>query len=173
MIEKTFDYLAIPPIILTGLFGIIMAFNFPEKQTEIVHKTKIVEKIVDSEKTEPFSEYAMLMFLKEMKADHIAIIMTQAKMECGFTSNIFRENHNLFGMQLPKRRQTTAIGENRGCAVYENWKMCVIDYIFWQNVNGKGLTEEAYIALLMKKYAKSKYPMLKEMLKRTKERFLL
>jgi uncharacterized FlgJ-related protein len=35
-----------------------------------------------------------------------------------FTSDIFKENRNLFGMRLAKIRDTTAIGENRKHAVY-------------------------------------------------------
>jgi len=45
------------------------------------------------------------------------LITAQAGFETGnFTSVIFKENNNLFGMKLPKVRKTTAIGENRGHA---------------------------------------------------------
>lgn len=37
-----------------------------------------------------------------------------------FTSSIFKENNNLFGMKRPVIRQTTAIGENKGHAVYSS-----------------------------------------------------
>ncbi len=60
------------------------------------------------------------------------IIVAQAMLETGlFMSSIFYENNNLFGMKLPKVRETTAIGENRGHAVYSDWVNSVDDYILW------------------------------------------
>ena len=62
------------------------------------------------------------------------IIRLQAILETGFfTSEVFLENNNLFGMKLPRVRRTTAIGENRGHAVYETWMDSVDDYILWYN----------------------------------------
>lgn len=46
-------------------------------------------------------------------------LTAQAAHETGnFTSTIFKNNHNLFGMKLPRVRQTTAIGSSKGHAVY-------------------------------------------------------
>lgn len=44
-----------------------------------------------------------------------------------FTSKIFRENNNLFGMKFPKVRKTTAIGERYGHAIYNSLKESVED----------------------------------------------
>lgn len=60
--------------------------------------------------------------------------MAQAKLETGnFTSNIWKENHNAFGMHQPKVRQTLSIGENRHCAKYYNWLDSVKDYRMFQD----------------------------------------
>ena len=56
-----------------------------------------------------------------------------------FTSNIYKENHNLFGMKVPERRSTVVIGVNRGHAVYLDWKMSVIDYALFQEAYMSGI----------------------------------
>ena len=61
------------------------------------------------------------------------IVFAQSILESArYTSNICIENSNLFGMKLPTQRPTTAIGENRGHAVYHNWIDSVIDLALWQ-----------------------------------------
>lgn len=56
-------------------------------------------------------------------------ITAQAAHEtANFTSAIFRENNNLFGMRLPAIRLTTAIGENRGHAVFKNYEDSIKDF---------------------------------------------
>jgi uncharacterized FlgJ-related protein len=48
-------------------------------------------------------------------------ITAQSAFETGnFTSNIYLNNHKLFGMKLARVRNTTAIGEKFNHAVYEN-----------------------------------------------------
>lgn len=49
----------------------------------------------------------------------------------GFTSPIFRENNNFFGMKRPTIRQTTAIGENRGHAVFASLEKSVEDILLY------------------------------------------
>ena len=62
------------------------------------------------------------------------IVYAQARLETGdFTSNIFKENNNCFGMKLPKHRPTLAIGLNRHSAVYINWLDSVKDLRMWQD----------------------------------------
>ena len=82
------------------------------------------------------------------------IVMAQAKIESGhFTSAIFKENNNLFGMKLPAQRKTTAIGKNRGHAKYETWQDSVKDYKIWQDTLGwSSLSKETYIQKLSDKY---------------------
>ncbi len=62
--------------------------------------------------------------------DTARILTAQAAHETGnFTSQIFRENNNAFGMKLPAQRRTTAIGENKKHAVYRSVADSVKD--FW------------------------------------------
>lgn len=46
-----------------------------------------------------------------------------------WTSEIYRKNHNLFGMRLPTIRKTTATGENLNHATYRNGISSAIDYV--------------------------------------------
>lgn len=56
-------------------------------------------------------------------------ITAQAAHETGnFTSKIFKENNNLFGMKKPAVRKTYAIGENKGHAVFKDITDCIKDF---------------------------------------------
>lgn len=99
----------------------------------------------------------LLEYIYEMRIEHPYIVYAQALKESArFTSNIYKENHNLFGMKVPERRSTVVIGVNRGHAVYLNWKMSVIDYALFQEAYMRGLTEDEYLARLGRMYAQDK-----------------
>ncbi|TPN88837.1 glucosaminidase domain-containing protein [Aquimarina algicola] len=56
-------------------------------------------------------------------------IYAQAWLETGgFTSAIFKENHNLFGMRQAKVRKNFATGTNRSHATYKNHLDSIRDY---------------------------------------------
>ena len=89
------------------------------------------------------------------------MITAQAGFETGnFTSAIFRENNNLFGMKLPKVRKTTAIGENRGHAVYKSLDDCIKDYWLYSKALGYLASYSSVVswgrALVAKKYFEAK-----------------
>jgi len=61
-----------------------------------------------------------------------AVIVAQAVHETGnFSSGIFRQNNNLFGMKLPRQRETTATGERAGHATYSNYFQALADYFMY------------------------------------------
>src|SRR5690606_3074917 len=73
----------------------------------------------------------------------IMSIIAQAKHESGnFNSPVFWENHNYFGMKQAKKRKTTAIGTNRGHAVYNSFEDCVIDYFYYLEAFGYKLDQK-------------------------------
>lgn len=81
----------------------------------------------------PFPVDSLILYMKEVGIKHIDIVLRQAKLETYyFSSPIFRNNHNLFGMRLAKNRKTTAVGESETYAVYTDWKSSVKDYYLWQ-----------------------------------------
>jgi len=106
----------------------------------------------------PFSPSNMLATMNEVGIAYPDIVMAQAKIETGhFTSKVFKENHNLFGMKLPKQRSTTAIGEQYNHAEYTSWRQSVVDYKLWQDrVLTKVKSRRAYLKYLSKYYATDK-----------------
>ena len=106
--------------------------------------------------------YIMSLLLREGFTEDMAkLIVAQAGFETGnFTSVIFKENNNLFGMKLAKVRKTTAIGENRGHAVYRNLEECVKDYWLYSRALGYLSNYSSIVnfvrALVQKKYFEAK-----------------
>lgn len=105
-----------------------------------------------------FSELNVYKQLVKIGVAYPDVVLAQAKIETGnFTSKIFRENNNMFGMKLPERRQTTAVGENHNHAKYTSWVQSIIDYKLWQDkMIHKAPTKRAYLAYLRRNYAEDK-----------------
>jgi flagellum-specific peptidoglycan hydrolase FlgJ len=100
-----------------------------------------------------FSKENMIKLIIDLNIAHPDIVIAQAIIESGnFKSNIFKENNNLFGMKMPEYRKTTAIGINRGHAVYSSWRESVIDYALWQGKRARYSTKNQYLRRL-KSYA--------------------
>lgn len=89
------------------------------------------------------------------------VVFAQAVLETGhFRSKLFHNSNNLFGMKLPKKRETVAVGKTKGgYAKFENWESSVYDYSLWQNYifskNGE-ITKTDYLKILDKIYSESK-----------------
>lgn len=102
-------------------------------------------------------EFLMLetLWKNGVSIDLSYIIVAQAKHETGdFTSLIFVENNNLFGLKQPKKRKTTCVGTNRGHGVYSSLEDCVIDYIYYMEARKMPFHEisvRKYVNLLKKK----------------------
>ena len=81
--------------------------------------------------------------------------MAQSMVETGhWKSNIFKENHNLFGMKQARARINTALGTQNNHAYYDTWTESVYDYAFYQcrylsNIR----TEDEYFQYLSNSYA--------------------
>ena len=118
-----------------------------------VNKTEVVDTVV-VEGT-PFSEDAFIELLKEVNVKYPYIVLAQAKIESGnYTSEIFKGNHNLFGMKQARKRTTTAIGTKNGHAYYTSWISSVYDYAMYQNnVMCDVQSEDGYYAKLGESYA--------------------
>lgn len=96
----------------------------------------------------------LMEYIFDLRLENAYIVYSQAVLETGtFTSDIFFENNNLFGMKMPERRATTAIGINRGHATYKNWRSSVDDYALMQMAYYKGLSETEYLEKLGRIYA--------------------
>ena len=122
------------------------------------HKIKFLteeEKLIIIQEHNQFSESKLIEKIKELNIKFPHIVLAQAKLETGnFTSKVFREGNNLFGMREAKQRITTALGTENNHAFYETWIESVLDYSFYQckylsNIN----TEEQYFQYLEQSYA--------------------
>lgn len=99
--------------------------------------------------------------INEKNIKHPEVVFAQAVIESGhFKSPLFINKNNLFGMKVPKKRETTAVNKgNKGYAKYHSWDSSVDDYLLWQEFtlkNKNELTKTQYLSLLGKIYAKDK-----------------
>lgn len=99
--------------------------------------------------------------INEKNIKHPEVVFAQAVIESGhFKSPLFINKNNLFGMKVPKKRETTAVNKgNKGYAKYHSWDSSVDDYLLWQQFtlkNKSELTKTQYLSLLGKIYAKDK-----------------
>jgi uncharacterized FlgJ-related protein len=83
------------------------------------------------------------------------IITAQAAHETyNFSSRIFIENHNLFGMKLAKIRKTLAIGERYGHAIFRSLEDSVKDLILYfeaQRIDKNFIDSDSYIETIKNK----------------------
>jgi len=87
------------------------------------------------------------------------IVFTQAKLETGnFSSDLFVNGCNLFGMRYPAVRDTYATGVYKYHASYNTWVSSVKDIVLWQDwYIEKGFDLSNYLVFLQRVgYAKDK-----------------
>lgn len=84
-----------------------------------------------------------------------ALILSQAILESGhFTSNVFFQANNPFGMRPAKVRKQVACGQYNGYAAYESVAHAVEDYVLWMQAVCIPLhidTPEAFVRFLLSK----------------------
>lgn len=143
-------------MLIGGIFAILA---FSTSITPGIRTSKETITIVehDTVYTQKFSEENLIRYMKELNIKYPHIVLAQARIESGtYTSNIFKENNNLFGMKKAYQRATTATGRNRGHAQYDHWTHSVIDYALWQNKYlSRARTETEYYQYLGKHYAEA------------------
>lgn len=116
------------------------------------------EKLIIIQEHNQFSQDKLIDKLKELNVKFPWIILAQSIHETNnYTSKIFKECNNLFGMKEAKQRITTSKGTENNHAYYHTWYESVLDYSFYQcrylsNLN----TEEQYFEYLRQSYAEDK-----------------
>ncbi len=113
------------------------------------------EKLIIVQEFNEFNEGKLIAKLKELNVKFPYIVLAQAKLETGnFSSKIFKENNNLFGMREAKQRITTAQGTENNHAYYHSWQESVLDYAFYQCRYLSNISTEAqYFDYLKQSYA--------------------
>ncbi len=119
--------------ILFVIIGYAVGHHFsPAKEETVAMAPANIEQ--NQAVSDDFSPEALLAYMKKLKIKYPETVLSQARLETGnFQSEIFKENHNLFGMKVAASRPTSAIGTNRGHAQYRNWKESVVDYALFQS----------------------------------------
>ncbi|MGE5348286.1 MAG: glucosaminidase domain-containing protein [Actinomycetota bacterium] len=104
----------------------------------------------------PFSEELLVKCLKLEGIKYQDVVLLQSRLETGYyTSDIFLNGNNLFGMKYPAFRPTVATGVYKDHARYEHWSDSVIDYALWQQyymsrgyLIGDGQDSDFYLVFL-------------------------
>ena len=102
-----------------------------------------------------FTQEKLVDELKRLNVKYPHIVMAQSILETGhWKSQVFKANHNLFGMKQANIRINTAKGTNLNHAYYENWQESLYDYAFYQCRYMSGVrNEEDYFLALDASYA--------------------
>ena len=129
-----------------------MVFLSSHTKDEVASDEPQIETVSN---TDELTEEMLMSYIKQLNIRFPHIVLAQAKLETGnFTSRLFKENNNLFGMKCATKRPFTHKGEQRGHAKYDRWQDCVIDYALYQAAYlSKKKTESEYFAYLSENYA--------------------
>ena len=98
---------------------------------------------------EQINDSILYVFLKDNNAWYPEILLKQAKLESGnYTSNVYKNTNNLYGMKKVGSRQTTQLNTTyNGYGCYTNWCESVLDRMLWDvnRFNNVKPTEEEYL----------------------------
>jgi hypothetical protein len=139
-------------IITLGLLGFIILTSTSHIPVKKLSESEI--KVIITERNK-FSEDKLVNMIKEMNFEFPYIVYAQALLESNrFTSKIFRENNNLFGMKKSSYRVTRHQGVQNNYAYYNDWIDSVNDYGFYYSTYlSKIKTEDDYFSYLSQYYA--------------------
>ena len=145
------NYIGYILVVIVAVAVFVAVFN---KTTERGKQNEQIEEIkID---TLSFKD-SVYNYIVSLNIQHAEIVLKQAILESGhFSSKIFKENNNLFGMKVARQRPTTATGEQYKHAKYDSWQMSVVDYALWQTKYCHNLTESEYLEYLQRVYSTNK-----------------
>jgi len=152
-------HLALAVIGIIVLFTAITSIFMLKRVNDIRYISAETKSIIikESTKENEFSPQKLKAYILELNIKFPHIVYAQARLETGnFKSEIFKTNHNLFGMKVATLRPTTNKGEENGHAYYEGWRESVVDYAFYQAQYLSDIkTEAEYLQYLKANYAEA------------------
>lgn len=124
-----------------------------EEESDTLH-IKIAQATLEGRTNQPINDSIVFEYIVSCKAWYPEVIMAQYRIESGGgTSDIAKKANNLFGMRPVrgerKHYTTQRYGDNYcGYAVYDNWKLSILDKILWEHYifNGVKPDRETYIS---------------------------
>ena len=124
-------YMAVIGLVIAMIIGFVLGFIAGKCRP--INTLSNEEKVIVINKMDPFKVDSLKDYLEQLNIKFADVVYAQAQLEtAGFTSNIFRENNNLFGMKQAMRRSSTNKGEQFGHAYYDTWRESVLDYALYQ-----------------------------------------
>ena len=144
---KVFLQIVAVALFIINIYGLYLLDSVANRNSQ--------QEYISSEETN--LQDSVLNAIFELRLEHPYIVYAQALVESGhFQSAIFLQNNNMFGMRMPERRATLALGIRRGHAYYRSWRDCLYDYAMFQSAYMRGLSEDEYFTKLSKSYAEDK-----------------
>lgn len=140
---------------LSILFLVFICLGVNISPRPVSTNLSIEEKLIVIREYDGFSEDKLISKIKELNIKYPYIVLAQSYQETGhFTSRIFYENHNCFGMKEAKIRNNLAKGTLNGHALYNNWGDSVLDYALFNATYLSDIRSESeYFAYLEQNYA--------------------
>lgn len=154
--EKTalkLAYMAIIGLMIAVIGG--FALGYFAGKSRPIQTLSNKEKVIVINTMDPFKKDSLKSYLEQLNVKFADVVYAQAQLEtAGFTSNIFRENNNLFGMKQAMRRSSTNKGVQYGHAYYDTWRESVLDYALFQcRYLSDITTRDEYLQYLRQNYA--------------------
>jgi len=124
-----------------GILFLFLIISLPIKEQKVAELPKEeiefqISRIIfySDIKDQEFSQELLQKCIYYEMIKYPEVVLLQAQLETGFyTSDIFNNGKNCFGMKFPKFRPTISIGEYQGHAQYNHWWESVQDYKMWQD----------------------------------------
>jgi len=135
------------------MFVLLMAKTAKKIETIVTHTHEHM-KTIEIAEMDTFTVPKLIKYMQDLNLKHCDIVFAQAIEETGhFTSGIYKENNNLFGMKCAKQRPYAYTGKNRGHAYYDNWRQSVQDYAMWQAAYANKLRDRDKYFTYLSNYA--------------------
>jgi hypothetical protein len=160
--KKEINFKRINPQYFVLLFILIISMGLTAYKTGYyMSKDKVIEhltyedKIIIINEIHEFSEEKLIHEIKSLNLKFPHIVLAQTKLETSnYSSKIFIELHNLFGMKQALIRANTAKGTQYGHAYYSSWRESLLDYALYScRFLGNIKTEQEYYQYLSQNYA--------------------
>lgn len=121
----------------------------------VIENLSYEDKLIIINEMHEFSEEKLIQEIKELNLKFPYIVLAQSKLETSnYSSKIFIELHNLFGMKQAAVRANTAKGTQYGHAYYHSWKESLLDYALYScRYLGNVKSEQEYYQYLSQYYA--------------------
>lgn len=144
--SKLIKTLIIGAVLITAVFVYVPWVN----TVRIDHEAKVIIA-----RQNEFSQEKLVKLISSLHFPFPEIVLAQAMHETSFfTSPVFNENHNLFGMKCALTRITTSISIEGQYAHYNNWMDSVYDRALYSATYLSSIkTEDEYYSYLGQYYA--------------------